>query len=702
MVKRAINLRNRIVADEYGVQLHNSIEYTARKLSEINAETVNERGLTNVLWARYLSPSIDGFAKKLQALTPIEQAYYYSLYNFITKEQYTTKSGDTDYEGGRMGTASLWLSSLAEKCEAGEILYDLGITENRAADEHKAHVVLSRTGSVSFSEDTPEALPNFRAGDAIVLYERNEDIGNVTNKMVFKGNIEAITENDIKIRLRAPQRNPAVLPADSLYAVEHDTSDITFRAMFLGLSAFVSANQERRDLLLGQRPPEFDTAFDSQITASEDDFTWITLKAQAAKDYFLLVGPPGTGKTSRALKQMAETFHQDERKQILFLAYTNRATDEICKALSSICSQPDYIRIGSELPCDPAYREHLIENVLADCANRKEAQERIAHCLIFVGTAASISNKPELFRLKHFDVAIVDEATQILEPQLLGILCARNEDGRNAVGKFILIGDHKQLPAVVLQSSLQSEIHDEALRAIGLTNLKDSLFERLYRNLGNDEADRAYDQLRKQGRMHPAVAAFPNKVFYGGTLESLNLPHQTEELVLSPLLKDDEDGRIMMQRVAFLPSSPDISAASGKINRSEAVIVARLAKKIFIQYGSAFNAKRTLGIITPYRNQIALIKREITRLNIAKLNHILVDTVERFQGSERDVIIYSFCINHVWQLEFLSNTIEEDGVLIDRKLNVALTRARKQLFMTGVPELLRTNPVYAALLNAVE
>ncbi|KAA6318630.1 RecBCD enzyme subunit RecD, partial [termite gut metagenome] len=628
-------------------------------------------------------------------------AYYYSLYNFITKEQYTTKSGDTDYEGGRMGTASLWLSSLAEKCEAGEILYNLRITKNRAADEHKAHVVLSRTGSVSFSEDTPEALPNFRAGDAIVLYERNKDTDNVTNKMVFKGNIEAITENDITIRLRAPQRNLAILPAESLYAVEHDASDITFRAMFLGLSAFVSANQERRDLLLGQRPPEFDTAFDSQITASENDFTRITLKAQAAKDYFLLIGPPGTGKTSRALKQMAEIFHQDERKQILFLAYTNRATDEICKALSSICPQPDYIRIGSELPCDPAYREHLIENALADCANRKEAQERIARCRIFVGTAASISNRPELFRLKHFDVAIVDEATQILEPQLLGILCARNEDGRNAVGKFILIGDHKQLPAVVLQSSLQSEIHDEALRAIGLTNLKDSLFERLYRSLGG-EADKAYDQLRKQGRMHPAVAAFPNKVFYGGDLESLNLPHQTEELVLSPLLKDDEDGRLMVQRVAFLPSSPDISTASGKINHSEAVIVARLAKKVFIQYGSTFNAKRTLGIITPYRNQIALIKREITCLGIAELNHILVDTVERFQGSERDVIIYSFCINHAWQLEFLSNTIEEDGMLIDRKLNVALTRARKQLFMTGVPELLRTNPVYAALLNAVE
>ena len=65
-------------------------------------------------------------------------------------------------------------------------------------------------------------LPNFRQGDAIILYERNCDTDNVTNKMVFKGNIEYLTENEIGIRLRATQQNPSVLPAESLYAIEHD------------------------------------------------------------------------------------------------------------------------------------------------------------------------------------------------------------------------------------------------------------------------------------------------------------------------------------------------------------------------------------------------------------------------------------------------------------------------------------------------
>lgn len=176
---------------------------------------------------------------------------------------------------------------------------------------------------------------------------------------------------------------------------------------------------------------------------------------------------------------MVETFHQDEQAQILLLSYTNRAVDEICKSLSSIRPKVDFIRIGSELSCDEAYRSHLIENELSACMRRSEVTDRITRCRIFIGTVASISGKPELFRLKKFDVAIVDEATQILEPQLLGILCARSMSGDNAIGKFILIGDHKQLPAVVLQREDQSEIHNETLRAIGLTNLKDSLFERL-------------------------------------------------------------------------------------------------------------------------------------------------------------------------------------------------------------------------------
>ena len=606
---------------------------------------------------------------------------------------------DRDYEG-RTGAASLWLSTLAEKCEAGEIIYNLRIRENHAADEHKAYLLLVRSDfeekelpETVADNDIQNVLPNFRQGDAIILYERNCGTDNVTNKMVFKGNIEHLTDHEISIRLRATQQNPSVLPADSLYAIEHDTMDTTFRSMYQGLYAYLSATQERRDLLLAQRPPKFDESLDSLVSQAKDDFTRVALKAQAAQDYFLLIGPPGTGKTSCALKKMVETFHADKGVQILLLSYTNRAVDEICKSLASIRPAVDFIRVGSELSCDETYRTHLIENELASCNRRSEVYERIRSCRIIVGTVAAISGKPELFRLKHFNVAIIDEATQILEPQLLGILCARGEEGGNAIDKFILIGDHKQLPAVVLQSSEQSAIYEESLMSIGLTNLKDSLFERLYRNCTARQSPLtshpSYDMLCRQGRMHPEVALFANRAFYGGRLIPVGLPHQLE----------DSD---TVCRLAFYPSIPEKTGTSTKINHSEARIVADLVARIYEDCRIDFDEARTLGIITPYRSQIALIKKEIAALGIPALNRIMVDTVERFQGSERDVIIYSCCINSYFQLKFVSNLTEEDGTLIDRKLNVALTRARKQMFVTGVPKYLKSNPLYESLLNLME
>lgn len=681
MVRRVINLRNRIVADEFAIQLRNSLEFTAQKLGEIQAPVLNERGLSGRFWETYLRPSIDQFQVKLQRLTDLERKYFYALYNFITKELYTAKSGDVDYEG-RTGAAALWLSTFTDKCDSGEILYDLRMTENHAANPHKASI----TFAIPFtSYDEEQALPNFRQGDAVVLYERNTAGDNVTNKMIFKGNIEALSEQELCIRLRATQQNTSVLPADSLYAVEHDVMDTTFRSMYHGLYAFISATQSRRDLLLSQRAPRFDESMDAEIANASGDFTRVALKAKAAQDYFLLVGPPGTGKTSCALKKMVELFHQEESTQILLLAYTNRAVDEICKALTTILPTVDFIRVGSELSCDEAYRDHLIENELAHCTRRSEVYDRIQQCRIFVGTVSSISGKPELFKLKHFDVAIVDEATQILEPQLLGILCARRDSGEDAVGRFILIGDHKQLPAVVMQDSLQSEIYDEELLSVGLRNLQDSLFQRLYRT--SLSKSRSCDMLCRQGRMHPEVANFVNHTFYNGNLISVGLPHQLEESK-SP-------------RLIFYPSQAEPFGTSAKVNRSEARIAAQIASQIYEAHKHDFNESRSLGIITPYRSQIALIKKEIEKLGIPSLCQVLVDTVERFQGSERDIIIYSFCVNHPYQLKFLSNLTEEEGVLVDRKLNVALTRARKQMFITGVPELLKLNPLYESLLKLI-
>ena len=363
-VRRIIALRNRIVANEYGTQMHNHPSYTAELLGQINPITLNQKKMSGRFWEQYLKPGIVAFQERLKSLNALEKTYVYTLYNFITKELYTSKSGDVDSES-RTGASALWLSTLDEKREAGEILYDLRIIDNQASMPHKANITLQ------IPEYDEPFLPNFRLGDVVVLYERNQSTDNVTNKLVIKGNIEHLTATEVCIRLRASQRNLNVFPADSLYAMEHDYMDTTFRSMYLGLSAFMEANHERKELLLGRRKPLFDEDVLLKNAHFIDDFERVAMKAVAAKDYFLLVGPPGTGKTSRALRRMVEKFYAQSDTQILLLAYTNRAVDEICSSLSTIIPSIDYIRIGSELSCDVRFREHLVENVLASYDKRK-------------------------------------------------------------------------------------------------------------------------------------------------------------------------------------------------------------------------------------------------------------------------------------------------------------------------------------------
>ena len=104
----------------------------------------------------------------------------------------------------------------------------------------------------------------------------------------------------------------------------------------------------------------------------------------------------------------------------------------------------------------------------------------------------------------------------------------------------------------------------------------------------------------------------------------------------------------------------------------------------------------TLGIITPYRAQIATIRNAFEERFPELLNYISIDTVERYQGGARDIIIISLCTNKLSQLTSLVSLSEEG---IDRKLNVAMTRAREQLIVVGNEEILQTNATYASLIQ---
>lgn len=703
-IREVLNLRNRIVEIERSIACDSAETLSRELIDALNAETlVTEMPFTNPLISRYILPQLQKFKEPFLNADELALAYFHSFFTFVAREHYIAKAGETAYETNR-GISSLWLSSVTEKTEAGEILTGLRIVDNKTATDE-------RTIRMAIPPVEHDFLPNFRQGDIVILYERNKETDNVTNKQIFKGTIQELTPEELTLRIRFRQHNQSVLPAGSLYAVEHDFLDSSYIAMYRGLYSFLQSNDDRRQLLLNQREPRVDDSVTLRGDYSvcneirNDEINPLLLKAMQAKDYFLLVGPPGTGKTSVALRSMVEELYMQPETNILLLSYTNRAVDELCEALENVRIAPtEYIRIGSEFSCDPKFRHRLLDKAIAQCVRRDEVKSVVQNCRIYVGTVASVSGKTELFRLKQFQVAIIDEASQIPEPSLLGILSAKDSKGANAIGKFILIGDYKQLPAVVLQRENESKVHDPVLTAIGLTDRRNSLFERLYK-LNKTQNTQVCGMLHKQGRMHAEVALFPNIAFYNNQLEVVPTPHQ-QEVLEYPFYQTENSFQqlIATRRMAFIPSGKHPADRTNKTNTHEARIVSELVSQLFELYDLNkldFVPSKTVGIITPYRSQIALIRRELHALQLPGLDEITIDTVERFQGSQRDIIIYSFCINQLYQLNQLSANVEDDGQLIDRKLNVALTRAKKQLFVVGNPDLLQHNAIYRKMMEVM-
>lgn len=691
LFRESIKLRNYIV--------HNEIRLGDGAIGEIvdslSTDLLNELQIGGKLWNDYQEPQLQTAINTLKRCTPLERAYFNRFFTFVSKEQILSKTGGSN--DASHGFAGNWHIPLHEKLEAGNILTGLTIQEKQSSGPGKGYDLIE----LHIPAQDEDFLPNFRTGDMVILYAYKEE-PDMRKQILMKGNILELQPDRMTLVLRNGQQNKDIIGGkEEVFAVEHDFSDTSANNGFRGLYAFLSAQADRKELLLGVRPPAQQE--DVKLNGDYGRFNELILKEKQAKDYFLLVGPPGTGKTSCALRFMVEEALSEPDTSILLLSYTNRAVDEICAMLtdSGIADRIPFIRIGNELSCDKRFVPYLLKYSLDDCPKLTDIQQKMARTRIFVGTTTAINNRLNLFTLKHFQLAIIDEASQILEPDLIGILSARHQQ-HNAIDKFVLVGDYKQLPAIAQQSAEEAAVTDLLLRNIGLEDCRNSLFERLYKS----SPDTCRSILHKQGRMHPAIAEFPNQTFYyREQLESVPLPHQLEETPYETGLtpQDAIDQLLLERRMVFIPAeAPDHLTCSDKTNPNEARIVATLLGHIYRLTESRFDPNRTIGVIVPYRNQIAMIRKEIARLQLPALQDISIDTVERYQGSQRDIIIYSFTIQNFSQLNFLTaNTFQEGNFLIDRKLNVALTRARKQLLLTGNPHILGANITFYKLMEYI-
>ena len=724
LIREAICFRNQAVATEFWMA-DNGFD---RMLPLLTPQTLNVEKQNDNFYNRYLLPQLTETLAPLHQLNDLERAYFTRMMTFVIKEQLVSKVGVQ--EGVGNSNADLWNMPLAEKKETGNIYTGLTIIEKERSSSFNGYDTIT----LAVPQQGEDFLPNFRRGDMIYLYAyKKNEAPDVRMSILFKGSLQEIHGDRLVVHLNDGQQNPDLISGD-YFAIEHAGSDIGGTSAIRSLYTFITSNEERRQLLLGQRVP----CVDKSLTLSHSyhpDYDEIILKAKQAQDYFLLIGPPGTGKTSQALQflvreqlagniysQPSSAYSAEDSKHnkpsetintqhstpntqtaILLLAYTNRAVDEICNMLTE--NELDYIRIGNEFSCDPKYSDHLLKEVLDDNATLNSIKSTLADARIVVATTSTMNSNAALFNIKHFDLSIIDEASQILEPNIIGLLTVRHAE-RRAIDRFILIGDHKQLPAVVQQSDAETEIDDGELLRINLFSCANSLFERLI--LTERAAGRTdfIGTLHKQGRMHPDIADFANRKFYAREqLECVPLAHQLEQtLAYNETSEDETDDVLKAHRMIFIPSKPCRQLnISEKVNTEEARIITDLLRRLYRQLGNNFDPQKSVGVIVPYRNQIAMIRKEIEKLGIPELEEISIDTVERYQGSQRDIILYSFTIQSRYQLDFLTaNTFYEDGQPIDRKLNVAITRARKQLILTGNEPTLRQNQIFAELIDYIK
>lgn len=683
----ALQLRNQLLAIEYllaelGQNSDNLLLEGDRLFNRLNPSK-------HPMIKGFMARDLTAFIKTYHALNDLQRSYFVAFTGFIAREHRLAKTGVQGLDKLN-GLASLWLDHADEKEQQYQRLAELELIDNKSKEEAPI-LVLNRT-------EKTNPLANFRQGDIAVLFPSTADGKGVLTNQVFKCTIIALNANQVSVRLRSQQFNDRIFKENKVWNIEHDMLDGSFMSYYKGLYNWAQSPPGKRQLLLGKRPPK---------TATPKDIEWPDLLTDkqgeilnqmlGAEEYFLLWGPPGTGKTSVMLHHFVRHLMEETTENMMLLAYTNRAVDEICESIERISDdiKDQYLRIGSTYGAHADYQGQLLQNAIKGINNRKDLKSLIASRRIFVGTVASVVGKTELFKLKSFDRLIIDEASQILEPLLVGLL--------PRFPKWVLIGDHRQLPAVVTQSNSLATIKDKFLIKNGFTHLGQSLFERLYLHAQEKKWDWAFAQLSHQGRMHEDIMSFPAQFFYTNQLECLPEGTPARERQTTPLVwklppaANILEQKLLKNRFVFFPTDIDWESATQKTNQHEARLLIDLIKAFqrLMEHNGQPLEKGKIGIITPYRAQIAQIRSLMNEENMNP-EDFTIDTVERYQGGARDIILISLCINSPRQLESFS-ALSKEG--IDRKLNVAMTRAREHLVILGNAGILERSEIYRRLME---
>ncbi len=701
-IRTVVNFRNKVV-NVWRLMRENKLRTWFDK-GVVRPDSFRATSCSDTFWEGWLKRQAEELVNPILRADPLAKDYFWRFLAFEAAEDFCAWCGEGEGSGGK---SLSWKMSLPEKQQAGMVYSGL-VPVSHALDEkgRECRIDFDRT------QEPTNASCSLREGDSVFLYEQTSVLSNPSNARVFGGYVDTIGEADgekqIRICLDPPQTQAVFTPdPEKQYIVEASLAN-RGKNEYKGLFMFLAGCPRRRQLLLDQVKPYCDPP-QPVVGDEEERVKSLVARARAARDWFLIWGPPGTGKTSRLLRCYVEQVMATHGENVLMLAYTNRAVDEICDMLER--AGWDYWRIGALSHCKPKYHKHIPGSPELRFPDGESLLMAFENIKIVVGTIASLGADHSILHLgKRFDSAIVDEASQVLEPQLLSLFCAPDDDASREplIGKFVLVGDDKQLPAVVQQSVETSAVQEESLRAIHLTNCRHSLFMRLKELSGMREE--LFGKMGRQFRMHEDIARFPNKYFYEG-LEVGDDVRQKAPLPPAPFRATPFEKYILSTRLGFFPVIAPEIGKNAKSNEAEAFVCAE-AVRVLLEKGTKYAESgrdkltpKDIGIIAPFRSQLATVRSRLEKVlpDSAMVKDIMVDTVERYQGSERPVIIFSAVVSKKSQFGALSPTDEEDRrIESDKKLNVALTRAKEQFFLIGDRRLLFGLPSYKALIEEIE
>ncbi|XP_026406713.1 DNA replication ATP-dependent helicase/nuclease DNA2-like isoform X2 [Papaver somniferum] len=514
-----------------------------------------------------------------------------------------------------------------------------------------------------------------RTGDYIILSTESRRVA------LAKGVITDIIRSHVSISfpkcLRLPWSKPSSETEDLLqevWRIDKDEYTASFAIMRFNLTQLFLQSTESthlRKMIVDLEAPRFDSgvilsqdpavAYIRSEKNLNDDQRRAIHKILTVKDYALILGMPGTGKTSTMVHAVKALLMRGA--SILLTSYTNSAIDNLLIKLKA--QGIDFVRLGRSEAVHSEIRDHCFS--ATNTCSVESIRLRMEQVKVVAVTCIGITNP--LLAKKRFDLCIMDEAGQTTLPVSLGPLMFAS--------KFVLVGDHYQLPPLVESTEARE------------TGLGVSLFCRL-----SEAHPQAISALQSQYRMCSGVMELSNALIYGNRLRCGSSQVANAKLRFSSLksstswLKEvlDTKKSVVLINTDMLPAL-EVKDNKTVNNPTEAYIVAEITEEL-VNRGII---GEDIGIITPYNSQVSLIRRVVGTLSVE------IHTIDKYQGRDKDCIIVSF-VRSTESPKGCSSSLLGDW----HRINVALTRAKKKLIMVGSCKTLSKVPLLRLLIEKVD